>query len=179
MDVFAELESLQSAILRRETAAAKDYYAELCRRHGDQAKRIASVQLSDYSDRLFDAYCKALKASHRGNAAAIYFEYDLDNNWNANFFVCPDYAPLSVGDDDWACGYTSIIRTSGIYEFGKIYNKLERFCTTSASTAATLYMIARTTNALSEVVDRKPQDKFAVCLGFHDQNPIHRLRNGG
>ena len=40
-------------------------------------------------------------------------------------------------------------------------------------------MIARTAEALSMVVDRKPDVRLPICIGFHDQDPIHRLRNGG
>ena len=174
---------LDHGILSREDEKSPDTLSpptSLCGQHNEHLKKIDAVRLADDAlDRLFGAYCKALKASRKHGAAAIYFEYDLDNDWTGNFFVCPSYNPLSVGDDDWACDYISAIRTPGIYEFGQIYKRLGGFCTTDGSTAATLYMIARTSNALSNVVGRKPPDSIAICIGFHDQDPIHRLRNGG
>ena len=179
MNAFAELANMQEIFSRLGTGAAVTHYAGLCGKDNEYFERIKAVRLVDDAlDRIFGAYCKALKAARKNDAAAIYFEYDLDNDWNANFFVCPTYNPQSFGNDDWACNYTSSIRASGIYEFGRIYKQLGGFCKNDTSTAATMYMIARTSNALMDVVERKPHDSLAICIGFHDQDPIHRLRNG-
>lgn len=180
IEVFAELAEMQTLITRDGMEETVRHYGELCRRYSDKVDRIDAVQFdSYYLDHLFGAYCKALKKARKNGAAALYFEYDMDNEWHSTFFVCPTYSSPAVGDDDWACDYLAAVATPGIYNFAKIYGELDGFCTNDSSTAATLLMIARTAQAVSAVVDRKPDERLTICIGFHDQDPVHRLRNGG
>jgi hypothetical protein len=142
---------------------------------GRSARRIASTDFNYYNERQYDAYCKALKKVRTADARAIYFEYDIDNSWRSSFYVCKEYAELEVGDDDWACRWVSQVRGCGIPEFTEIYNTTDTFCATPEATAITLYLIARTTAALKATVIRKSPGTIKICIGFHDQDPIHRL----
>lgn len=180
IDIFEELSEMQTRMDRDGMQETVQHYSLLCQRHSDQWEPIATTEINkDYLDRLFEAYCEAFKLAEGSDAAAIYFEYDMDNQWDANFFVCESYAPPEEEDDDWACDYVEAIPAPGIGSFATIYQELDGFCTDDSSTTATLFMIARTAEALSAVVDRKPAEQRAICIGFHDQDPIHRLRNGG
>jgi hypothetical protein len=128
-----------------------------------------------YEDRLFSAYCEALKEARRTAAKAVYFEYDLDNDWHAWFFVCPEYRRLEEQDDDWACSWASDHQAPSNPEFAEIYGATEKFCETDRATAITLALIARTIIALNSVVERERPGEIVVCIGFHDQDPVHRL----
>ncbi len=179
MDAVVELASMQRLITDHGTSAAVKEYSSLCEKHSKYATEINAIEIEHYLDRMFGAYCKALKRARNANAKAIYFEYDLDNDWNSNFFVCPAYKPIQAGDDDWACDYISASATPGIFQFAEIYAQFDGFCIDDESTSATLHMIARTADVVSSVINRKLDKSIAMCIGFHDQDPIHRIANGG
>jgi hypothetical protein len=180
MDIFHELDLMQRRIIDGDWPQFEKHYAKACSSDAPNlATKIEAVDLGSYhSDRLFGSYCKALKKANKSSASAIYYEYDMDNDWDTNFFVCPEYAPREAGDDDWACEYNGVVRAPGIYDFGKIYSSLGGFCTDQTGTSAILYMIARTVVSLKEILDRKPSTKV-VCMAFHDQDPVHRLFEPG
>lgn len=176
MDIFAELAEMQRRILANDWSAFEKHYETICHAaNPSAAKQIASADLGYYSDRKFGAYCKALKKAQSAHAPAIYFEYDLDNEWQSSFFICNEYAEPEAGDDDWACDFDTSVRASSIPEFAEIYDSTDKFCCSPEATAITLFLIARTTAALRAVVSRKLPGTVRICIGFHDQNPIHRL----
>lgn len=176
MDISAELAKMQERILTENCDAFEARYNNICAAaNSEVAKRIAGTDLNYYNERQFDAYCKALKKARSADAIAIYYEYDIDNDWRSSFFVCKEYAPLEIGDDDWACRWIAQVRGSGISEFTEVYNATDKFCNTPVATAITLFLIARTTAALKKTVARKPPGTIKICIGFHDQDPIHRL----
>lgn len=176
MDIFAGLAEMQGRMAAGDWAAFEAHYAQLCSAvDSSVAERIAAVDLDYYNDRQYDAYCKALKKARSADAAALYFEYDLDNDWQSTFFVCREYAEPDIGDDDWACRWAAQVRGSCVPKFAEIYGRTEKFGVTPAAVAVTLYLIARTEAALAATVARKPPGAIKVCIGFHDQDPIHRL----
>lgn len=176
MDIFAELAMMQERIQANQWDAFESHYQSLCASaDSEMARCIAGTDLSYYNDRQFDAYCKALKKARSVEARAIYFEYDLDNDWQSSFYICKEYAELEAADDDWACRWVSQVRGSCIPAFTKIYSRTDKFGQTPLAIAITLFLIARTTAALRATVARKSPGTIRICLGFHDQDPIHRL----
>ena len=176
MEIVAELAKMQRRILTNDWDTFESDYEKICASaNPDVARRIASTNFSYYNERQYDAYCKALKKARAAAARAIYHEYDIDNSWQSSFYVCQEYAEPEAGDDDWACRWTSEVRGSGLAEFTKIYNGTDTFCETPEATAITLYLIARTTAAFKATVMRKSPGTIKICIGFHDQDPIHRL----
>ena len=176
MNVFDELSNMQKLIFNNNWGEFEKHYHSLCESYSpDLAKQIASGESQYLTDRIFGSYCKALKKARKNNAKAIYYEYDLDNDWKTAFFVCPEYYPINEKNDDWACHWLSDHIAPGIHDFGKIYAKLGGFCNSDENTAVTLYMIARTTSILNSIIQRKPPQNINICIGFHDQDPIHRI----
>lgn len=167
---------MQNRILDCDVDAFESHYRLQCEAHDSAvAARIAKVDLDYYGDRQFDAYCKAIKKAKATQAPAIYFEYDLDNDWKSSFFVCKKYTPPEVGNDDWACHWHSAVPGSCIPEFAQIYDSTDKFCRTPHATAITLYLIARTSSAIKRLSMRKPSGIVKLCMAYHDQDPIHRL----
>lgn len=176
VDIFAELTKMQDRLLTNTWDVFQTHYEGQCAAANPEvARQIADTELNYYNDRHYDAYCKALKKARSADALAIYFEYDIDNDWQSSFFVCKEYADLEVGDDDWACRWLAQVRGSCISKFAGVYNATDKFCRTPEATAITLFLIARTAAALKMTVARKPPGTIKICIGFHDQNPIHRL----
>ncbi len=139
------------------------------------ARQIADTNLSVYQTELADALQQAVEAAEDSGAEAVYFEYDMDNDWAGCFFVCPDYQPESASDDEWACEYDDEVEGPQLTAFARIYAKHGGFGDDGARSAVTSYLVARTIAALGRCVARQ-RPGVAVCAGFHDQDPIWRLK---
>ena len=180
MRIFTELEIMQKRMLLSDWEGFSKRYFSQCNSHDPVlADQIHRANLDTYRDAVSDAFESALKISIDQKCEAIYFEYDLDNSWNSSFFTCPDYNPLDFDDDDWACEFNNVIPAGSQLLFANIYDDTDNFCSTDAATDTTLYLIARTTELLNNVVTGHKLLGTNICLGFHDQNPIHRLKSAG
>ncbi|MBJ7968333.1 hypothetical protein JDS84_33600, partial [Bacillus cereus] len=76
--------------------------------------------------------------ANQNSAEAIYFEYDMDNDWNSTFFICDEYTKLSEEDDDWASDWISEVEGPDLKEFAQIYNE-NRFDNNEKALGTTLY----------------------------------------
>jgi hypothetical protein len=177
MDIFAELDAMQQRIHDGNWSAFSDHYSSLCANYNaDIASIIRRTDLSPYLDDVSSAFASSFAIATEHKCPAIYFEYDLDNNWDSNFFICPQYNPPDADDDDWACDSDHRIVAGSQDDFAAIYIQTDNFCNNDESTAITLYLISRTTELLNTVIRGRESPGINICLGFHDQNPIHRLR---
>ena len=107
--------------------------------------RISDVNLNSYELALQVGIGRALHKAGELSAKAVYFEYDLDNNWRSHFFICPTYSPLSVGDDDWACEWLATIEGPSQPDLGQLYSS--KFDRPDSVLGSTLYLVARTVAA--------------------------------
>lgn len=137
------------------------------------AERISKLAFDKYEKRLEKSFIKAARAEAI-QALALYFEYDLDNNWSSNFYVC-DLYNSEEDDDDWAADWyddeviegPSFAATQAVYQSG--------FDDTPKALGTTLYMVARTVAAFGRCFDKHATPGPAICIAFHDQTPIMRL----
>src|SRR5439155_14380269 len=70
-------------------------------------KQIGAVSLRRFEGQLRSGLKRAMERACELGAIAIYFEYDLDNDWEGHFFLCAEYvrqAELESADEgeDWA-----------------------------------------------------------------------------
>ncbi|MBW2109798.1 MAG: hypothetical protein JRI36_14220 [Deltaproteobacteria bacterium] len=141
-----------------------------------QADRIAKIDFSKYQKSLSENLHRAIKLASNQEAKALYFEYDLDNDWQSTFFICDEYVPESEGNDDWACEWVEDLAGPKFPVLSEIY--LENgFDRTEVAKGCTLYLIARTVATFGRCLDEYPAPAtLAVCVAFHDQDPIFRLQ---
>ena len=177
MRIFTELDRMQDRMLANDWPAFDDHYFAQCREtDAGLADAIRKTDLTSYLDEISRAFDESIPIAIERNDAAIYFEYDLDNDWNSHVFLCPEYHPIETDDDDWACGYEHHLPAGSQTDLSNIYVNTENFCQTDKATNTTLFLIARTTFLLNNVITNRDLGSLNICIGFHDQNPIHRLR---
>ena len=104
----------------------------------------------------------ALQAAARCRANAVYFEYDLDNDWQSAFFLCEKYKPESAQDDDWACDWIENFSGPDFPEASDIYRE-NHFDRTPIAKGSTLYLIARTVAAFGRCFEQAPSPAITTC----------------
>jgi len=180
LDIFNESTQMEHQIAGRDWAQLEETYRILCTAHaGDgQASRITAVDLSGFTQQLRNQFIQAVARAKQSETKAIYYEYDMDNDWHSVFFLCTDYTPRIEEDDDWASDWEETVDGPDSPELSSLYRE-NGFNDTDIATGSTLYLIARTVAALGRCVDdlqaRGDLDNMPVCIGFHDQYIVYRL----
>lgn len=178
MDIFEYLDELQADISEKDFQEIEDKYFKICSELAgqDRAKKIEQISLDTYINELKSGLEQSIKIAQEQAARAIYFEYDLDNNWDSAFFICGEYSPLQDEDDDWACDWNADLGGPSLKEFAAIY-ELDGFASNEAAIGTTIYLAARTVisyaKAYQALSDKTP---IAVCIAFHDQDPLIRIK---
>lgn len=140
-------------------------------------REVTAVDLSHYTAALTDLLRHGYERAQQLSAKAIYFEYDIDNDWKGWLFLYDDYYPEAVGHDDWACKWIEDIRGPKLPVFTHLYNSYGGFDVyNDTEISTTLYLIARTVVCFGRSVSALPQNGFAVCIGYHDQGKLTRIR---
>ena len=75
--------------------------------------------------------------------------------------------------DEWACDWLDEVKGSDLISFGDLY--IPGFDEPEIARGANIYLIARTVAAFGRCAEKYNDEKFAICLAFHDQDPIMRL----
>ena len=174
----ALIEEMTPFIRERAWDLLETTYHEIAARHSGRALAgsIAAVDLVGYQKVIAAGLKKALARARKTHARTVYFEYDLDNGWNSEFFICPDYRPEADGDDDWASDYDEHLPGPGQSELGRIYRENPGFASPDETMGTTIYLIARTVTAFGRAADGIADQRIVICMGFHDQDPIVRIR---
>ncbi|MBJ7950017.1 hypothetical protein [Bacillus cereus group sp. N24] len=174
MEIYDYLDQMQAELLKHSWLEIEEKYYELCSKlvGKEQAKRIQNINLDLFQSKLKDAFSTSLHIANQNSAEAIYFEYDMDNDWNSTFFICDEYTKLSEEDDDWASDWISEVEGPDLKEFAQIYNE-NRFDNNEKALGTTLYLIARTVVTFKKII---ATIHIPICIGFHDQDPIMRIQ---
>jgi hypothetical protein len=141
------------------------------------ADQIKHINLDTYQFKLEHAYLKAVDLAKQKSSTAIYFEYDLDNEWQSHFFLCPYYTPLKLYDtvdapDDWACVFDNeVIQGPDLNVFSNLFSE---YCHNGEVKA---YLVARTVAVFEKVYQIHQTNDVAICIAFHDQDPIIRIHD--
>ncbi|ENB9403775.1 TPA: hypothetical protein ACGW5B_001813 [Bacillus paranthracis] len=174
MDMFQYLEEMQEDIFLLSVERIELKYFEICSMlaSAEYAERIKAIDLESYKEGIRGGLDAAVEMTTDEEAKAIYFEYDLDNEWNSQFYICEEYAALEEEDDDWASEWIYDVEGPKCIELADVYAE-NGFDTNEKAMGITLYLIARTVcsfiSACSVV-----QSSIPICIGFHDQDPIIR-----
>lgn len=142
----------------------------------DAASKIQDVDLTDYMEELEEGLKRAYEEGEDLGALAVYFEYDMENHWNGAYYLCTEYSPEDEEDDDWATSADEEIEGPSAPEMAELYPGT--FDANDKDRGVNGYLIARTVAAFGRCVDALPDPECAVCVGFHDQESVLRIREG-
>ncbi|MFC5774101.1 hypothetical protein [Ectobacillus antri] len=173
--IFDYLDEMQSDIVSLNTVELEQKYFNVCVQISgkDMAEQIKNINTTHYQELLGEAFTKAIKSSLDSETKAIYFEYDMDNNWKGTYYLCTEYYPLSEENDDWACEWEESIAGPCLLEFSNLYDNKGGF-NNSLNIGVTLYLIARTVVVFREIAT-KFNINLPLCIAYHDQDPIMRI----
>lgn len=165
MDIFQYLEGMQGDVFSLSVSQIESKYYDICSTlaSSEHAERIKLIPL--------DLYKESMRIGLK-EAKAIYFEYDLDNEWDSQFYICDDYMFLEEDDEDWASDWTDEIEGPSLGELADIYGE-NGFDSDKRAVGITLYLIARTVCSFISACSGV-QSNIPICIGFHDQDPIIR-----
>lgn len=138
------------------------------------AKQIAEVDLSEYGEELEEGLKRAYEEAEDIGAAAVNFEYEMENHWNGAFYICSEYSPEDEEDDDWAAVPDEEVEGPSCPELAELF--AATFDVNDKDRAINGYLIARTIAAFGRCVDVLPDPEVAVTIGFHDQDGVLRIR---
>ena len=177
MNIFDYLDQMYEDVKSEDWDAIEAKYKELAKKlsKGKTAQKIAKINLTKFRETLAKKLSEAVETAENISAAAVYFKYDIDNDWQSCFFICPDYHPESEEDDDWACEWEEEVEGPKLPNFSKIYHKYSGDGDDASGNGITLYLIARTVCTFGRCVEDIPPTPVAICIGFHDQDPIWRI----
>lgn len=165
--------------------AASDWQG-LERHYADMAKRMSGpeaqgavhdVVLDDYEEALKESLGRAFERLPELQGIAVYFEYDIDNDWQSYLFLYDHYRPESEGDDEWAVSWKEDIEGPDLPVFTELYDTSGGFnVEDDAQIGVTLYLIARTTASFGRALKGLSSPEVAICIGYHDQGDLTRIR---
>lgn len=151
------------------------YYTRCCEVAGeDVGHTIKNLSLDEYEKQLKEGLQHSLTRIQSGEGCAIYFEYDMDNNWQSSFYLCTEYVP---NEDEWACEWEDVLEGPSLSNFGEIIMHYG-FDKNETSVAVTMYLIARTVCAFSDVVNSvKEAKRVPIAISYHDQDGIYHINH--
>lgn len=174
MEIFAQLAEMPAWVARADWDGLEAEFMKRAETAAGvaEARRVARLDFAAYERKIDLALPRAVAEAVKRKAAALYFEYDLDNDWQSAFFICPAYQPA---DDEWACEFVQDIKGPDAPAFTALYAE-NGFADTPRACGLTLALVARTVAAFGRCLRRYPAPGLAVCMGFHDQSPILRVQ---
>ena len=176
--IFDYIDDMQPFVRNGEWDSLEESYRAVCEKLAGtvQAKKVEALDFPSYENKLRSALSHAAQRLVRTGTKALYFEYDMDNAWRSGFFLCHTYNPQEVGNDEWACEYADDFEGPDFEAAGDVYLEDDgTFDETKKAMGTTLYLIARTVAAFGRCVESMEFEATAVCLAFHDQDPVVRI----
>jgi hypothetical protein len=171
-DIWEDLTVITDLADGRDSARLLQFARERCENLAGEAV-ATSLAMLDAADYVVGLEAGALAAANRAKtlmAPAVYFEYDMDNGWSSNFFICSAY---SSSDSDWASDWQDHVQGPSMPSFAREY--ASGFATDAISQGRTVMLIARTLAALLEATKSWPSD-LVLGAAYHDQAEVSTLR---
>ena len=140
-------------------------------------KTINSVDVSKYEKSIEEAIPEAIEVAKEFNAKAIYFDYDIYNDWDSYLFICSDYNDIEKDDEDWSTKWVASINTVSLFDYADIFLKEanQDFFEGSNDTAILLMLIAKTNILFAKAALKYKDCGFKICIGYHDQDIATRI----
>ncbi len=182
MNIFDYLDELQVDLKEKNLEELEEKYFNRCNQLAgtERANKIRQIDLNDYKKELKMGLEQSIKIAIELDSKAIYFEYDLDHNWESAFYICEEYNPLEDSDDDWACNWTDDIGGPSLKQFGEIYEE-NGFDCSNLATGTTIYLVARTIISYIRALNELPnQISIPICIACIDNflsplKVVHRM----
>jgi hypothetical protein len=146
----------------------------------DAEEAVIGIDLSEYNTALTELLEQGYRRAQQAGAIAIYFEYDIDNNWDSWLFLHDQYQPEREQDDEWTCDWVDELRGPSLPAFTQVYNRYGGFhVERDSEIETTLYLCARNVAAFGSGVVALLPPSFAICMGYHDQGIVTRIKEIG
>ncbi|MEM5640837.1 hypothetical protein AAHH71_30170 [Bacillus toyonensis] len=177
LNIYDYLDELQNDIFTLPPYDIERKYYQICEKLAGTryAQEINKINMKNYEKELEDKLNKSIEYLDNYTIRSIYFEYDLDNEWVGQYYLCEEYYNLEDADDDWACEWEVCVEGPGLVEFGQIYSAKGGFDDTNVSIGVTIYLITRTVVSFLNSI-KNYELKIPICIGYHDQDPIMRMK---
>ncbi len=141
----------------------------------DVVNAVTAVPLDDYEIALRELIRRAYEKASQSSMQALYFEFDMDNEWHSAIFLCKEYEPESKADDEWAADFSEDITGPELPPFGDIYGD-HAWGDSRPTKSIERYLIARTLAAVGRAASGLDLKGVALCVGYHDQDLVYRVR---
>jgi hypothetical protein len=178
VDIYEAIDAMRPGLRGRRWEEVEAAAMAMCRNQVPVgADAIAAVDLGDYRTRLAEGLTGAEQRASSAKAGAIYWEFDLDNDWSSTFFICRSYSPESAGDDGWAADFDESTTIAGPSQselsrlFATNWNK------TAADIGCNIFLIARTLVAFGKAAELVSGTRVPLCAGYHDQDVVFRIHD--
>lgn len=180
-DEFLNL--VQTFVKHNDWAGLESYFNQYCA-HFISDKIAADIQKVDLADcgvYLRNKALEALKLGKAYNVSAIYYEYNMWNDWASQFYICPDYNPVGANDDGWVQMFIPLkgelegyepSADNNSFEFSKALFDCKNI---EERTAAEYYLAARTTAVFGRAIEEIDFGNIALCCGFQGQQSVTRI----
>jgi len=88
VDIFQYLEEMQEDVFSLAVEQIEAKYYDICcmLASTEYAERIKAIDLESYKESIRVGLDAAVEMATNEEAKTIYFEYDLDNEWNSQFY---------------------------------------------------------------------------------------------
>lgn len=92
MNIFDCLDELQGELFEKSYEEMEAKYYELCSTNveGNEAERIHNINLDTFQTQVKSSLQEAVHIVNAQSAKAIYFEYDMDSDWESTFLFVMD-----------------------------------------------------------------------------------------
>jgi hypothetical protein len=168
-----ELKWMESRCAKRDWSAIESRYLDL---HGvfstTLATAIQQIDLSKYITQISHHLNIAATCARSVAMQAVYFEYDMDNDWRSAFYLCPG----PTQDPDWSCKWVAMVPSAPLDPFAEVLSQSDGFCETPEASALSLHLIARTICALGRAAQTVDLTGLSLSMGYHDQDPITNVQ---
>lgn len=173
-NVFTQVEMMKPLLRDCDWDGLEQQSQALCLEHAGErgTRRIARVSLRSYQESLASVLTLAVSRASSSDSKAIYFEFDMDYDWQSWFFICPIFPERwdrMPGRDflEFADGPT-------MPRFAKIYGELQ-FIGVAGDTCMIGYLIARTFACFGRASQQFAHSGVTLGIAFHDQDEIIKL----
>lgn len=181
MDIFELIEQMNDFINRKDWQGLISKHKQLCNYYAgpEIENKISSIDIKSYESNLKHSFQQSIAVAINIHAVAIYFEYNLDNLWDGDFFICKQYIPYAKSletkyGDDWACYYETSVEGPRFEEFADLYDS--SFDKNDQAIVINTYLMAITVASFGKIAHSYNTKDLAICIAFHDQDPIMRIK---
>lgn len=183
--VYDEFLSLvQTFVKQKNWDGLESYFNQYCAYFVSDkvAAAIKNVDLTECGHYLTYKAKEALALCKIYDTKAIYYEYNMLNDWASQFYICSQYNSIKENNDGWIKsfiplgdeleGFEPSSDSHTPFEFSKVLFECKNI---EERTAVEYYLAARTTALFGRAIACIDFGNIALCCGFHNQKIVTRM----